>query len=112
MAPRRQASPAGPPAPVAALEPIARAFAKDRAVAMFKSTSLCVDSKVFVMFVGGRLVLKLPAQRCAQLAQEGIGAPHDPGNGRLMREWLSLAPEHEARGLALARESRAFVGGA
>jgi hypothetical protein len=92
------------------LEPIAEAFAEDRSVAAFKSTSLCVGSKVFVMFAAGRLVLKLPASRCAQLAAEGVGAPHDPGNGRLMKEWLSVAPGQEARWLELARESRAFVG--
>lgn len=92
------------------LVPLRRAFARDAAVTVFKATSLCVAGKVFVMVVKERLVLKLPAARCAELTAEGVGALHDLGNGRLMKEWLALEPGAGARAVALAKESRAFAG--
>lgn len=97
------------PAVVEPLAPLVRAFAKDAAVTAFNATSLCVDRKVFVMVVRERLVLKLPAERVAGLVAQGVGALHDLGNGRLMKDWLALDPAAASQALALAKESRAFA---
>ena len=44
------------------------------------------------MLVKGRLVVKLPQDRVDELLAAGAGDRFDPGHGRLMREWISLAP--------------------
>jgi hypothetical protein len=45
------------------------------------------------------------------LIAAGDGERFDPRrDGRLMKEWLVVAPSAEARWLALAREALAFVG--
>ena len=77
----------------------------------FGSTGqLRVNDKIFAMLVRGRLVLKLSRPRVAALAAAGQGEPFNPRrDGRLMKEWLVLAPESELDWLSLAREALAFV---
>ena len=111
MAAARSKKPKAKPesvAPVAALAPVVKAFARDRRVAQFKSTSLCVDNKVFAMVVGERFVVKLPAARVQALVDAGKGKPHEVGPGRVMKEWLSLPASGDW--IAIAKEARAFVG--
>jgi len=98
--------------------PVVKAFAKDRAVVVggkgkgFGSSGLKVNGKLFALMSSrGLFVAKLPRQRVEELARQGKGRPFDPGHGRLMKEWLEL-DGGEASWLALAREARAFVGGA
>jgi hypothetical protein len=89
------------------------AFAGDRAVTfgkMFASNGLKVGGKIFAMLVKGRLVVKLPRERVSQLIEAGTGEPFDPGHGRLMKEWVAVAPG-AAPWLDLAREARRFVAG-
>ena len=75
----------------------------------FGSSALQIRGKIFAMLVKGRLVVKLPRQRVDALVASGDGEPFDPGHGRLMKEWLSLAPTSEAGWLPLATEAMAFV---
>ncbi|MES1176600.1 MAG: hypothetical protein ABUL62_19915 [Myxococcales bacterium] len=95
--------------------PIVQAFADDSNVSrrrMFSSPSvLSVDGKIFVMMVRGKLVLKLPKARVEELVDAGKGNHFDPGHGRLMKEWLSLAGRTPPW-LGLAREAYRFVKGA
>ena len=96
--------------------PIVKAFAKDRRVTTggkgFGSSGLKVDGKLFAMISSrGLFVAKLPRKRVAELVQLGSARPFDPGHGRLMREWIELDGA-EASWISLAREARAFVGGA
>ena len=77
----------------------------------FGSNGLRVGGKIFAMLVNDRLVVKLPKQRVDALIAGGEGERFDPGHGRLMREWLSLAPESRTDWLALAREAMEFVAG-
>jgi hypothetical protein len=58
---------------------------------MFGSTGLKTHGKTFAMLVNGRLVVKLPRERVEELLAAGAGDRFDPGHGRLMREWVSLA---------------------
>jgi hypothetical protein len=93
------------------LNGIAKAFAKDKAVVHYKSTSLCVGKKVFVMVVKGDLVVKLSAARAQELVAEGRGRFHEAG-GRAMKEWFTSPVAHKADWVKLAKESKAFVAGA
>ncbi|HEX8733031.1 MAG TPA: hypothetical protein VF725_13340 [Ktedonobacterales bacterium] len=77
----------------------------------FGASALKARGKVFAMLSGGRLTLKLPAERVAALVASDAGERFDPRhNGRQMREWVCLAPGYMGEWLPLAREARAFVG--
>jgi hypothetical protein len=65
--------------------------------------------KIFVMFVRGRLVLKLPAARVDELVAAGEGVRFDANKGTPMREWFSLLPESELPWLPLATEALDFA---
>jgi hypothetical protein len=67
------------------------------------------QNKIFVMFVRGRLVLKLPAARIDALVADGDGVRFDANKGTPMREWFSLDPESGLPWLPLAREALAFA---
>ena len=76
----------------------------------FGSDALKVRGKIFAMLSQGRLVVKLPRQRVDALVAAGEGERFDPRHdGRLMKEWLALAPSSQVEWLSLAREARAFV---
>jgi hypothetical protein len=65
---------------------------------------------IFAMLVRGGLVVKLPADRCAELVAAGEAEVFQIGKRR-MREWIHLAQPDAARWVELAREARAYVGG-
>jgi hypothetical protein len=67
------------------------------------------QKKIFVMFVRGRLVLKLPAGRVDALIAAGEGVRFDANKGTPMKEWFSLDPESELAWLPLAREALDFA---
>lgn len=95
--------------------PVVAAFAADPKVAYggkgFGSSALKVDGKIFAMIDSrGRLVVKLPKERVAELVRTGKGAFFDAGRGRLMKEWLSVDAAPRSW-IALAKEARDFVGG-
>ena len=74
-----------------------------------KSPGLRVRGKIFAMLVDGELVVKLPADRCAELVAAGHGRPFRSG-GREMCEWVVVGEEHAGDWLALAEDAHAFVG--
>lgn len=77
----------------------------------FGSGALKVNSKIFAMLSSrAQFVVKLPKPRVTQLAAAGQGEPYNPGHGRIMKEWLAVAPEFEDW-IALAREAQAYVSG-
>jgi hypothetical protein len=76
----------------------------------FGSDALRVHGRIFAMLSGGRLVLKMPARRVAELIQAGDGQPFDGGKGRPMKEWVAIDPDRQCRWLALATEALGFVG--
>jgi hypothetical protein len=96
---------------------LVEAFLGDRDVEQsgrgFGSDALKVRGKIFAMLAGERLVVKLPRQRVDALVASGDGERFDPRrDGRLMKEWLALAPTSQIDWLTLAREARAFVAAA
>jgi hypothetical protein len=76
----------------------------------FGASGMKVDGKLFAMVSRGRLVVKLPRQRVDKLVVSGIGERFDPGHGRLMKEWVTIAPQHASLWDELAREALRFVG--
>jgi hypothetical protein len=71
---------------------------------------LRVKGKIFAMLVKGELVVKLPKGRVDELVASGAAAQFDPGHGRLMKEWASVAPESSEDWERLAGEALQFVG--
>lgn len=95
---------------VEALQPIGKAFAKDEGVVHYKATSLCVGKKVFAMIVNGELVVKLPAPRAQALVDAGKGRFHALGK-KVMKEWFVSPVARKKDWVAVAKESRKYVGG-
>jgi hypothetical protein len=63
------------------------------------------ENKIFVMFVRGQLVVKLPRERVDALVGAGDGIRFDANKGTPMKEWFSLSPESGLAWQPLAREA-------
>jgi hypothetical protein len=74
------------------------------------SRGLRVGRRIFAMLVDEELVVKLPAERCAALA-DGDGAGLFEVGRRRMREWVSIEPDGAHDWPALVREALTFVRG-
>jgi hypothetical protein len=75
----------------------------------FGRGSLRYRGKIFAMLVRGRLVVKLPEARVADLITAGEGLAFDANKGTPMRGWLSLAPQSGLDWLSLASEALDFA---
>ena len=87
------------------------AFAGDPRVTfgkMMASPGLKVNGKIFAMLSRGRFVAKLPRPRVDALVASGAGERFDPGHGRIMKEWIVVAPG-AGDWLELAREAHGYV---
>jgi hypothetical protein len=73
----------------------------------FSRISLMVGGKLFASAGHGGLLIKVPAERVAELIANGDGQPFSTGGNRVMREWVVAAPSTDWH--ALAAESMAFV---
>ena len=73
------------------------------------NAGLRVGGKIFAMLVRDELVVKLPAGRCAELVAAGSARPFDRGQGRPLKEWITVGDAAESDWPALAREALAFV---
>jgi hypothetical protein len=77
---------------------------------MMHAYGLKTRGKFFAMDVDGDLVVKLPAERVAELLASGAGRPFGTG-GRQMREWVRLSPPDDEAYSAYMHEARDFVAG-
>ena len=75
----------------------------------FGRSAVRFHGKIFVMFVRGSLVLKLPAPRVEELVAAGEGVHFDANKGTPMKEWLCLDPGSAQEWLPLAREALDFA---
>jgi len=75
----------------------------------FGRSALRFQGRIFAMFVRGRLVVKLPAERVEALAAAGAGVHFDANKGTPMREWLSVDPDSPRPWLPLATEALDFA---
>ena len=73
----------------------------------FSRISLMVGGKLFASAGHGGLLIKISADRVAELIATGQGQPFSTGGNRVMREWVVAMPATDWR--ALAAESMAFV---
>jgi hypothetical protein len=76
------------------------------------SPGLRTGGKIFAMLVNSELVVKLPKARVDQLVASGTGGQFDPGHGRLMKEWATVALDGTESWERLAAEALQFVGSA
>jgi hypothetical protein len=74
---------------------------------MFGSKGLRTGKKFFAVWWHEQLVVKLPAERLAELVAAGDGQPFEPMPGRAMNGWLVVEPSVEWP--ELAAEARAHV---
>lgn len=72
------------------------------------SPGVTVDGRIAAMLVGGRLVVKLPADRCHAVIEGGEAELLSMGR-RTMREWVSVGTERADEWVGLAREALGFV---
>jgi hypothetical protein len=75
----------------------------------FGSSALRFHTKIFAMFVRGRLVLKLPKARVDELVSGGEGDRFDANKGTPMKEWLALDPASGYSWSELAREALEYA---
>jgi hypothetical protein len=76
----------------------------------FGSSALKVKGKIFAMLARDRLVVRLPKARVDAYIAAGNGARFDPRHdGRVMKEWLVVAPGREDDWLPLAQEALRYV---
>ena len=76
-----------------------------------RNPGLRITGKIFAMLVRDELVVKLPADRVAELSASGVGRPFDAGKGRPMKEWISVPAKAGRRWPAIVEEARVFVAG-
>jgi TfoX N-terminal domain len=74
---------------------------------MFGSQGLRTGTRFFAIWWHDRLVLKLPADRRAQLVSGGTASPFEPMPDRPMNGWVVLGESVDW--LPLVEEARAFV---
>ena len=71
--------------------------------------SLKTKRKMFVMLSKDNYVVKLPKERVAELLNSGEGQPYDPGNGKIMKEWVIIPLELSDKWIAYASEAKKFA---
>jgi len=71
--------------------------------------SLKIRKKMFVMLSKGNYVVKLPKERVEELINSGEGQPYDPGNGRIMKEWVIIPKEYSDKWIEYASEAKQFA---
>ena len=74
----------------------------------FHAQALKVEGKIFAMLVDGRLVVKLPVDRCVDLVAADRAVPFESG-GRRMKEWVSIPVDEAERWPEYADEALAHV---
>lgn len=71
---------------------------------------LRTGNRIFAMLCRGELVVKLPRERVDELVAAGAAARFDARrDGRPMKEWASVPPEHAANWGPIAHEALHFV---
>jgi len=94
-------------------EQLAARFLSDPAVTegtgFGSNPGLRVGGKIFAMLVGGELVVKLSKERVDQLVASGSGARFERGQGRPMKEWVTIPAQRGHNWEKLADEALQFV---
>ena len=71
--------------------------------------SLKIRKKMFAMLNKGRYIVKLPKERVEKLLNSGNGLPYDPGNGKIMKEWVIIPEDYSDKWIEYASEAKEFA---
>ena len=71
--------------------------------------SLKTKKKMFAMLNKGNFVIKLSKERVEELLSTGQGQPYDPGNERIMKEWVIIPEEYSEKWIEYASEAKQFA---
>ncbi len=71
---------------------------------------LKVGKKMIAMFSRGDLLLKLPPARVDELVATGRGQPYDPGNGRVLGNYVLIPASRSRSWIELCEEAAAAAG--
>ena len=71
--------------------------------------SLKIRKKMFAMLNKGRYIVKLPKERVEKLLNSGNGLPYDPGNGKIMKEWVIIPEDYPDKWIEYASEAKEFA---
>ncbi len=75
------------------------------------TTGLRVAGRIFAMLMKSELVVKLPKARVDELVASGTGTRLETGQGRAMKEWVSLPLVECADWRGLTDDALTFVDG-
>jgi hypothetical protein len=71
--------------------------------------ALKIGKKMFCMLSKGNYVVKLPKGRVAEILNSGEGLPYDPGNGKIMKEWVIIPENTSDKWIEYASEAMEFA---
>jgi len=71
--------------------------------------ALKIRKKMFAMFNKGNYVVKLSKERVEELISSGEGLPYDPGNGKIMKEWVIIPKDYTDKWIKYASEAKKFA---
>ena len=71
--------------------------------------SLKVKRKMFVLRNKENITVKLPKERVTELLNSKEGLPYDPGNGKIMKEWVTIPLKDSDKWIDYAKEAMKFA---
>ncbi len=71
--------------------------------------ALKIKKKMFAFLNKGNITVKLPKERVTELLSSGEGLPYDPGNGKIMKEWVIIPLKDSDKWINFAKEGMRFA---
>jgi len=71
--------------------------------------SLKIKRKMFVFLNKENITIKLPKKRVTELLDSGEGLPYDPGNGKIMKEWVTIPHKSSDKWMDFVKEGMEFA---
>jgi hypothetical protein len=71
--------------------------------------ALKIKKKMFVFLNKENITVKLPKERVTELLESGEGLPYDPGNGKIMKEWVTIPLASSDKWTTYAKEAMKFA---
>jgi hypothetical protein len=71
--------------------------------------ALKIKRKMFVFLNKENITVKLPKERVTELLESGEGLPYDPGNGKIMKEWVTIPLKDSSKWIAYVKEGMKFA---